>query len=134
MLNNSLIEQDSLEIDRIFQEISKEGRKEKNARVPLNDLFYWWSRKPLSVSRASVILSILSKAEDAKQLLKLNLEKRSLFYPIEEKNIKKLLPEINSIKILDPFAGSGNLIFESSRLGINCHASDYNPMAYLILN
>ena len=51
-----VIEHENLDLDRLIQEISQEGRKEKNAKVPLNDLFYWWTRKPLAVSRASVIL------------------------------------------------------------------------------
>ena len=46
---------------------------------------------------------------------------------------KKINPKLKSIKILDPFAGSGNLIFEPSRLQMDSHASDYNPLSYLIL-
>ena len=132
-MKKTVIEHENLELDRLIQEISQEGRKEKNAKVPLNDLFYWWTRKPLALSRASVILSVLEKQDDVKQFLKLDLEKRSFHYPVDISQLEKINPKLNSIKILDPFAGSGNLIFESARLGMDSHASDYNPLSYLIL-
>lgn len=132
-MKKPVIEHENLELDRLIQEIGQEGRKEKNAKVPLNDLFYWWTRKPLALSRASVILSIIEKQAEAKGFLKLDLEKRSYRYPIEISKLEKINPKLNSIKILDPFAGSGNLIFESTRLGMTSHASDYNPLSYLIL-
>ena len=58
-MKKPIIEHENLDLDSLIQYISHEGRKEKNSRVPLNDLFYWWTRKPLSFSRASVLLSIL---------------------------------------------------------------------------
>jgi len=133
-MKDPLIERQDLGINRLLEEIGQEGRKEKNARVPLNNIFYWWTRKPLSLSRASIILSTLNDVENAKSLLKLNLEKRSFFYPVDVTLFKKFSErEPQSIKILDPFAGSGNLIFEAARLGTECHACDYNPVSYLIL-
>lgn len=36
--------------------------------------------------------------------------------------------------ILDPTAGGGSIIFESSRLGFPSHANDLNPVSALILN
>jgi adenine-specific DNA methylase len=132
-VDKSVIEQQSLDLDRLIEEISQEGRKEKNANVPINDVFYWWTRKPLALSRASIVLSILNKIDDSRTFLKLNQEKRSFFYPIDTKKLQELVPNLNSIKILDPFAGSGNLIFESARLGCDCYASDYNPLSYVIL-
>ena len=132
-MKNPIIEQENLELDRLIQEISQEGRKEKNTKNPLNDLFYWWTRKPLALSRASIILSILENQQDSKQFLSLDLEKRSFSYPIDSKKLKEIFPKLESIKILDPFAGSGNLIFESARLGMDTVAQDYNPLSYLIL-
>ena len=132
-MKKPVIEHENLELDRLIQEISQEGRKEKNAKVPLNDLFYWWTRKPLALSRASAILPIIEKQDQAKPFLKLDLEKRSYHYPIDISKLEEINPNLNSIKILDPFSGSGNLIFESARLGMDSHASDYNPLSYLIL-
>ena len=132
-MKKPIIEHENLDLDSLIQYISHEGRKEKNSRVPLNDLFYWWTRKPLSLSRASVLLSILENQSDTDSFLKLDLEKRSHTYPVDVSKLQKINPKLKSIKILDPFAGSGNLIFEPSRLQMDSHASDYNPLSYLIL-
>ena len=132
-MKKPIVEHENLDLDSLIQEISHEGRKEKNSRVPLNDLFYWWTRKPLSLSRASVLLSILENQSDTDSFLKLDLEKRSHTYPVDVSKLQKINPKLKSIKILDPFAGSGNLIFEPSRLQMDSHASDYNPLSYLIL-
>jgi putative DNA methylase len=128
-----LIEHENLDLDRLIREIGREGRKEKNAKNPLNDLFYWWTRKPLILSRSSIMLSLLEDQKDVSQFLKLNLEKRSHTYAVDISKVKKINPKLDTIKILDPFAGAGNLIFEPSRMKLNTHASDYNPLAYLIL-
>ena len=37
-----------------------------------------------------------------------------------------------NIKVLDPFAGTGNLMFPAAELGLDVTCSDYNPLAYLI--
>jgi putative DNA methylase len=132
-MKNPLIEHENLDLDRLIQDIGQEGRKEKNAKNPLNDLFYWWTRKPLILSRSSIILSVLDNQKDANQFLKLNLEKRSHTYSTDIIKLKKINPKLDTIKILDPFAGGGNLIFEPSAMKLNTHASDYNPLSYLIL-
>ena len=91
------------------------------------------TRKPLVLSRISILSSTLNNLDDVKSLLNLNQEKRCFTYSVDGPKLQKHIPNFKSIKVLDPFAGSGNLIFESSRLGLDCYASDYNPLAYLIL-
>lgn len=128
------IENKGLELFRLFEQISHECRKEKNANVPLNNLFYWWTRKPLALSRAMILLSTIHDTEKIKPFLHFDEEKRSFFYPIDKIDFQKK-SSINpkQIRVFDPFAGSGNLIFEAARLGFDCVASDYNPVSYLIL-
>ena len=70
-MDKPVIEQQSLDLDRLIEEISQEGRKEKNANVPIKDIFYWWTRKPLALSRASIVLSILNRIDKQKQASKM---------------------------------------------------------------
>ncbi len=41
--------------------------------------------------------------------------------------------EVAPPKVLDPFAGGGSIPLEALRLGCEVYASDYNPVAVLIL-
>ena len=129
-----LIEEMSPEHLRLFMDISEEAKHEKAGRPPISKLLYWWGRKPLIVSRAIALLST-TPADSAYSLnairYKLGLSnsngKRAFNYkpPTEGSPAK--------IKVLDPFGGGGNLLFESARLGFNCSSIDCNPVAYLLL-
>lgn len=44
--------------------------------------------------------------------------------------IRKVAPEVNSV--LDPFAGSGTVLSEAMYAGLDCYASDLNPLALLL--
>ncbi|MGC9146031.1 MAG: DUF1156 domain-containing protein, partial [Nitrososphaeria archaeon] len=36
------------------------ARKEKLGRPPISEMHYWWTRKPLIVSRAVILAAVLS--------------------------------------------------------------------------
>ena len=96
-------------------------------------MVYWWTRKPLIVGRAVALASTLDNIEDVRNLLHLGREKRAYTYaPDVGVYKKKLGRDPSEIKVLDPFGGAGNLIFEAKRLGLDCTISDYNPVAYII--
>ena len=130
-MKNSILELFNLESLSIFDEISKESRKEKYSQPPITSLHYWWTRKPLILSKASIVFATMDNFENVKNILKFDESVRSYENPLEIKQIGDINPK--DIKILDPFAGSGNLIFEAARLGFDCTVSDYNPISTLIL-
>ena len=132
-MKKSLIEEPTVALLELFNKLSEEARKEKQAIPPINKMIYWWTRKPLIVGRAVALASTLNNIEDVKNLLQLNREKRAYTYsPDVGVYKKKLGRDPSEIKVLDPFGGGGNLIFEAKNLGLNCTCSDYNPVAYLI--
>jgi putative DNA methylase len=117
----------------------------------------WYSRKPLSFSRASVLGAILPDTLTEVEFLqllgikeheaKLYWNKKSEFMknhknstrlfdqtPTQEtkrkikEHIKALWGKEN-LTVLDPFAGGGSIPFEALRLGMNVIANDLNPVA-----
>jgi putative DNA methylase len=132
-MDKKLIEKSDVDLLELFDDVSKEAIREKVLSLvpPINKILYWWTRKPLIVGRAIALLSIMPYEYDTSKVkgyLNLNKEKRAYKYNI---NTNNLIP-IPNVKVLDPFAGAGNLIFEASRLGFECYSLDYNPVAYLI--
>jgi len=136
-MERRLIEEKSIEHLKLFSEVSEEARKEKLGRPPINEMLYWWTRKPLIVGRAVTLLALAPSSvniQSIKQLLGLGREKRAFNYTLSRIAVEKLAGnDLNGLQILDPFAGAGNLLFEASRLGLNCTLIDYNPVAYLIM-
>jgi adenine-specific DNA methylase len=138
-MDKMLIEEKSIEHLKLFADVSEEAKVEKlgNAKPPISKLLYWWTRKPLIVGRAVTLLATIPSTmslENVKNLLYLNNDKRAFNYTPSLETYKKLSGnKANSYIIYDPFAGSGNLLFEASRLGLNCILMDYNPVAYLIM-
>jgi adenine-specific DNA methylase len=136
-MERTLIEEKTIQHLKLFLEVGEEARKEKLAIPPINELLYWWTRKPLIVSR-TVTLSSLTPSkvtiEIIKPFLGLNKDKRAFNHLLDINSFEKVVQKhLRGLKILDPFAGAGNLIFEPARLGLNCTVVEYNPVAYLIL-
>jgi len=132
-LDKTLIETPTIELLEFFDKVSKEADKEKGPANILNKTHFWWTRKPLVVARAMALVSTLNDLDAANYLLGINKKNRAYQNFPDEKYYEKVLGrKPSSIKVLDPFAGQGNLIFEAMRLGLQCYSSDYNPVAYLI--
>ncbi|MGL6136476.1 MAG: DUF1156 domain-containing protein, partial [Planktothrix sp.] len=111
---------------------------------PFKGLHRWYSRKPLSFSRASVLASILPADIDIKEfelLLGLNpgVETRLYKTPPTSTIIKKVQDYCEQTwgtrtpTILDAFAGGGSIPFEAARYGLNVLASDLNPVAVVTM-
>ena len=132
-MKKTAIEEASLDMLEIFESVSVEARREKLAVPPINKMVYYWTRKPLIVGRAVALASTLDSVDDVKSLLGIYGDKRAYTHvPRLDIYKKKLGSSPADIKVLDPFAGTGNLVFPAAELGLDVTCSDYNPLAYLI--
>ena len=132
-MKKTAIEEASLDMLEIFESVSVEARREKLAVPPINKMVYYWTRKPLIVGRAVTLASTLDSVDDVKSLLGIHGDKRAYTHiPRLDIYEKKLGSSPANIKVLDPFAGTGNLMFPAAELGLDVTCSDYNPLAYLI--
>ncbi len=120
--------------------LDKIAKKEKLGRPPISEMHYWWTRKPLIVSRAVILAAVLSDEKKWESYVGLNSKnEKPLFYDKPwTVNHSYLLSEAkklygDDLTLLDPFAGSGMIPFEALRLGFNAVAIDYNPVAYMIM-
>jgi len=111
---------------------------------PFKGLHRWYSRKPLSFSRASVLASILPAditMQEFEYLLGLVPGKEVKLYktPPNSVQIKKVHDYCEKTwgtrtpTILDAFAGGGSIPFEAARYGLNVLASDLNPVAVVTM-
>ncbi|GAB4383623.1 MAG: hypothetical protein Kow00121_45840 [Elainellaceae cyanobacterium] len=117
---------------------------------PFKGLHRWYSRKPLSFSRASVLGSLLPAdvtIEEFEYLLGLNRrvggiqDKTTKLYktppsPERIKKVQELCEQMWGTKtptVLDAFAGGGSIPFEAARYGLNVLASDLNPVAVVTM-
>ena len=126
-----------------ISEVSKETTKEKNIRHGnISALHVWWARKPLGSSRATCFASLIPAPLDQGELQrkKALVVKLSKFGDALDRKIldgakTEILASNEGIKpkALDPFGGGGSIPFEALRLGCDTYASDYNPVATLIL-
>ena len=129
----------------------------ENGGNPFKGLHRWYSRKPLSFSRASVLGSLLPAdvtMEEFEYLLGLDkarnneseLErddrhKRTRLYktPPSPERVKQVqaLCEAQwgdrTPAVLDAFAGGGSIPFEAARYGLRVFASDLNPVAVVTM-
>jgi len=120
---------------------------------PFKGLHRWYSRKPLSFSRASVLASLLPadiSMEEFEYLLGLHPEKDGILVkkkeaiklyktPPTSRVIEKLEEYCDKVwgkrkpVVLDAFAGGGSIPFEAARYGLNVLASDLNPVAVVTM-
>ena len=132
-MKNTAIENASIEILELFERVSAEAKIEKKAVPPTNKMIYYWTRKPLVVGRAVALACTLDNPKDVERFLRLDTDGRAYeSAPNQAEYAKTLGRNPSGIKVLDPFAGTGNLAFPAVELGLDVTCSDYNPLAYLI--
>ena len=114
----------------------------EHGRNPFKGLHRWYSRKPLSLSRASVLASILPSditSEEFEILLGMDDKVRLYKTPPSNDIIEKVKDYcektwgIRSPTVLDAFGGGGSIPFEAARYKLNVLASDLNPVAVLTM-
>lgn len=135
--HNKLPEQISIEVDR--------ERRRGASTHP------WYGRLPTITSRVATYLA-LTEESDSEFLSKLGsinpgddvinearLRVRDAAWQwkwrefLSSSETNSDIPSPDIPKILDPFAGSGSIPLEASRLGCEAYAVDLNPIAYLLL-
>lgn len=134
------------------------GNNPPNAR-----LHVWWARRPLTVSRAAVLASLLPAdfprdiferllgfGKPGKELVEMRRIMdsgvqlggfgcdRAFKRPLREDDLCKAHVAArglwgNGITVLDPMAGGGSIPLESARLGLRTLANEYNPVACSVL-
>jgi putative DNA methylase len=129
-------------IEELFpvEEVGTESSKEKSIQAGhISSFHLWWARRPLASSRSTAYAALVYPNK--------NLEKQTQFiidlskwgnssnYEILKKAKQEILNsnDNNPPKVLDPFSGGGSIPLESLRLGCETYASDYNPVAALLL-
>ena len=116
----------------------------ENGGNPFKGLHRWYSRKPLSFSRASVLASLLPDSvslEEFEYLLGLQQGKDIKLYktPPSTELIQKVHDLCEGVwgtrtpTVLDAFGGGGSIPFEAARYGLNVLASDLNPVAVVTM-
>lgn len=142
-----------IEVALPLEAINKASAKEKSIRHGHpSTLHRWWSRKPLTASRAIVFASLVddpsSHPEKFVSERDINLERQRLFRLLEQitrwdRSEDRSLFEQANREILssavdlppivyDPFCGGGSIPLEAQRLGLRTFGSDLNPIAVLL--
>ncbi len=132
-----------IEVTFPVKEVSEESAREKNIRHGhISTLHIWWARRPLASSRTTNYAALVPAPKDIEELenkrqfvAELSKWENSLNEIIIEKARRDILEAFKGRRprILDPFAGGGAIPLEALRLGCETYASDYNPVAVLIL-
>jgi putative DNA methylase len=144
--------------------LSEESVRERRSMTALPPIYYlhvWWARRPLIVSRAALLASMLSETADHDRFLHaLGIHgdptkarraidnarrtgirvddpygyERAFSYNLSADDRSWLADNglADGNMILDPTAGGGSIPFEAARLGCSVLANDLNPVAALI--
>jgi len=125
------------------KEISVESAREKNIRHGhISTLHIWWARRPLASSRATSYAALIPAPKDIEEwnktrqfIIDFSKWENSLNQSMIQKAREDILKSNDGKppKVLDCFAGGGAIPLEALRLGCETYASDYNPVATLIL-
>ncbi|MGA9348990.1 MAG: DUF1156 domain-containing protein [Anaerolineae bacterium] len=125
------------------KEVSAISAREKNIRHGhISTLHIWWARRPLASSRATAYAALTPATDDITEwqrrrdfIVELSKWENSLNPHLLERARRDILEASGGKppRVLDPFAGGGAIPLEALRLGCETYASDYNPVAVLIL-
>lgn len=142
-----------IEVALPLEQINAAASREKSLRHGHpSTLHLWWSRKPLSSSRAVIWASLVddpsahpeqfptpeAQSQERQRLFELLSElvlwknrKNSKLLKQAKKEIQKSVGD-ELPDFLDPFSGGGSLPFEAQRLGMKAYGGDLNPVAVMI--
>lgn len=124
------------------REVGEESSREKSIRHGhISTLHIWWARRPLAASRATIFAALIPAPESIEAVNTMTREIAELARwenPIDTGMITRARKRILAYnkdppKLLDPFAGGGSIPLEALRLGCDAYATDYNPIANLIV-
>jgi len=118
------------------------ARENGNSPGNIRKLHIWWARRPLPASRATAYAAITPKSMNIAEwqqqrnfLIQLCKGKSESEWQVLEIARETILKSNggHSPRVLDPFSGGGSYPLEALRLGCEVYASDYNPVAVLLL-
>ena len=125
-----------------LEAVNAASAREKSLRHGnISTMHLWWARRPLAMSRAVVLGTLLPDVGDDghRQRILNDIAAASEFEAASDegamKPLRRLLAEAypqGPPKVLDCFAGGGAIPLEALRLGCDTTAVDLNPVAYLI--
>src|SRR6266404_5397294 len=123
-----------------IREISAEASREKSLRHGnISTLHIWWSRKPITASRAAVYGALVPAPTDSKERAVYMERMRKLCSwdaptGVLEQARKDILAASGGQPplVLDMFAGGGSIPLEALRLGCESYAVELNPVAHII--
>jgi len=123
-----------------IREISAEASREKSLRHGnISTLHIWWSRKPITASRAAVYGALVPAPTDSKERAVYMERMRKLCSwdtptSVLEQARKDILEASGGQPplVLDMFAGGGSIPLEALRLGCESYAVELNPVAHII--
>jgi putative DNA methylase len=123
-----------------IREISAEASREKSLRHGnISTLHIWWSRKPITASRAAVYGALVPAPTDSKERAVYMERMRKLCSwdaptSVLEQARKDILAASGGQPplVLDMFAGGGSIPLEALRLGCESYAVELNPVAHII--
>lgn len=148
-----------IEVALPLDAINAEAAREKSIRHGHpSTLHLWWARRPLAACRAVLFTSLIDDPDEpeAPEAYLRALDKlpgtgdrrEKLFRFIGElvkwensndeqilgtaRQLIRLCTDDNPPPVIDPFCGGGSIPLEAQRLGLECYASDLNPVAVLI--
>ncbi len=128
-MKHAVIEDANINVLEFFNRVGNASKKEKQTAPSITQMMAWWTKKPLIVGRAIMLSCCFNNISDVEQFLGLDQEKPFDYNPNISDFKQKLNIDPKSIKVLDPFGGSGNLMFPAVQLGFDVTVSDYNPLA-----
>lgn len=116
-------------------------REKSTVHGHLATMHPWWARLPLAVSRSVIYASLIPSIENDEEIKSqknIIAELSEWKNPLNDELItsaKNHIMDVNKSipKVLDPFSGGGSMPLEALRLGCETHASDYNPVANLVV-
>lgn len=148
-----------IEVALPLDAINAEAAREKAIRHGHpSTLHLWWARRPLAACRAVLFTSLIDDPDEPEapeaylraldRLPGRGDRREKLFRFIGElvkwenindetimgtaRKLIRLCTDDNPPPVIDPFCGGGSIPLEAQRLGLECYASDLNPVAVLI--
>jgi putative DNA methylase len=143
-----------IEVALPMEWLNEASRKEKNPFTKKHPraIHVWWSRKPLTTSRAVLFASLVDDPSEHPDLFPTQdeqEEERARLFRVIGRLVtwesahdaevlaaarKEILKSTGGVlpAVLDPFCGGGSIPLEAQRLGLRAYAGDLNPVAVLI--
>ncbi len=114
-----------LEVDFPIIPVNNVAIIEGNAGKPIYQMSKWWARRRSSIFRSILLAAAMKAPKDQGEAAKKVWE---VYYANHQKK-----GTLSHLRVADIFMGGGTTLVEGSRLGMQMHGNDLNPVAWLIV-